>query len=40
MAIHGLVDVPFFKNDLAIFTAGLLAFLILTSQSIVRSSKP
>lgn len=27
MAIHGLVDVPFFKNDLALLTAGLLAFL-------------
>lgn len=27
MVIHGLVDVPFFKNDLAIMTAGLLAFL-------------
>ena len=27
MLIHGLVDVPFFKNDLAVMTAGLLAFL-------------
>ncbi len=28
MAIHGLVDVPFFKNDLAMMTVGLIAFLI------------
>lgn len=28
MTIHGLVDVPFFKNDLAMMTAGLLAALI------------
>lgn len=27
MVVHGLVDVPFFKNDLALFTTGLLAFL-------------
>lgn len=27
MVIHGLVDVPFFKNDLAILTAGFIAFL-------------
>ncbi|MFH1252922.1 MAG: O-antigen ligase family protein [Candidatus Uhrbacteria bacterium] len=27
MLIHGLVDVPFFKNDLALLTAGLLAIL-------------
>jgi len=27
MLIHGLVDVPFFKNDLAMLTAGLLAIL-------------
>ncbi len=33
MLIHGLVDVPFFKNDLAIFTAGLLALLIIRSRS-------
>lgn len=28
MVIHGLVDVPFFKNDLAILTASVIAFLI------------
>lgn len=28
MAIHGLVDVPFFKNDLAVMTAGFLALLM------------
>lgn len=28
MLIHGLVDVPFFKNDLALLTAGLLAILV------------
>jgi O-antigen ligase len=27
MAIHGLVDVPFFKNDLAMLTAAILVFL-------------
>lgn len=28
MAIHGLVDVPFFKNDLALMTAGVITYLI------------
>lgn len=28
MVIHGLVDVPFFKNDLAIMTAGVITYLI------------
>ncbi|MFA6132092.1 MAG: O-antigen ligase family protein [Patescibacteria group bacterium] len=28
MAIHGLVDVPFFKNDLAMLTAAILVFLV------------
>lgn len=32
MLIHGLVDVPFFKNDLALLTAGLLAFLAWQEQ--------
>jgi len=27
MTIHGLVDVPFFKNDLALLTAAILVFL-------------
>lgn len=30
MTIHGLVDVPYFKNDLAVFTLTLIAVLILT----------
>lgn len=29
MSIHGLVDVPFFKNDLAVLTAFFLALLLL-----------
>lgn len=28
MVIHGLVDVPFFKNDLAIMTAGIIAYMV------------
>ncbi len=31
MAVHGLVDVPFFKNDLAMLTVGFLAALIAFS---------
>jgi O-antigen ligase len=31
MAIHGLVDVPFFKNDLALLTAAVFVFLSWSS---------
>jgi O-antigen ligase len=31
MGVHGLVDVPFFKNDLAILTVFFLAFTLLPS---------
>lgn len=32
MTIHGLVDVPFFKNDLAVLTAFFLAMTLVPSQ--------
>jgi O-antigen ligase len=31
MTIHGLADVPYFKNDLALFTWSLLALLFIAS---------
>lgn len=32
MTIHGLVDVPYFKNDLALMTWALLAMLVISSR--------
>ena len=34
MSIHGLVDVPYFKNDLSILTWALIAFFILATRDI------
>jgi peptidoglycan/LPS O-acetylase OafA/YrhL len=31
MTVHGLVDVPFFKNDLAVLTAFFLAMMLVPS---------
>ncbi len=38
MLIHGLVDVPYFKNDLAVLTWALLAILSLSSVKIERKN--
>lgn len=39
MLIHGLVDVPYFKNDLAILTWSLLAILSLSPHKVEGNSK-
>lgn len=40
MAIHGLVDVPFFKNDLAMLTITVLVFLIWSATGSYASKNP
>jgi len=39
IAIHGLVDVPYFKNDLSILTWILLAGFVVTKNSLDRNTK-
>jgi O-antigen ligase len=39
MTVHGLVDVPYFKNDLAVLTWLLLALLVVQTQ-VSASAKP
>jgi O-antigen ligase len=36
MCIHGLVDVPFFKNDLAFLTATVLAIALYAKEESTR----